>query len=204
VSFGIVAVLAVALSAPIAVYAEDQMLPAEEQVLAPASVPGPSATTTSVEASRVNAAQHVLLSGDLGSLQEETLMAVVAAAPSWDETSGYGAVEASRAGASALLAPVAGPTWDETSGYGAVEASRATNAQQALQSHDLGSMQEEALAAIVAAAISWDDTSGYASVEASRAAAATLLAPVAAPSWDATSGYGAVEASRAMIGHPGL
>jgi hypothetical protein len=77
-------------------------------------------------------------------------------------------------------------------------------AQRALLSGDMGSMQEDRLLAIVAAAPSWDDTSGYASVEASRAAAATLLAPVAAPSWDATSGYGAVEASRAMIGHPGL
>ena len=48
----------------------------------------------------------------------------MAAAPSWDETSGYSSVEAGRA-ANALLAH-AGPSWDETSGYGAVEVSRAT------------------------------------------------------------------------------
>ena len=42
-------------------------------------------------------------------------------------------------------------------------------AQQALQAGDLGSMQEEALFAVVAASSSWDETSGYGSVEASRA-----------------------------------
>jgi hypothetical protein len=56
---------------------------------------------------------------------EESLLAAVPAAPSWDETSGYGSVEASRADASALLAPGTAPSWDETSGYGSVEASRA-------------------------------------------------------------------------------
>src|SRR5829696_428424 len=183
----------VALTAPITVHAQDQVL-TEEQALAPASVPGPA---VSVEDSRVSAAQHALLSPDLGSLQEEALMAVVAAAMSWDATSGYGAVEASRAAASALYAPVAGPTWDETSGYGAVEAIRAepdayvapaasttadaasrfgsvaanrvANAEYALQAGDLGSMQEEALTAIVAAGASWDETSGYGVLESSRA-----------------------------------
>jgi hypothetical protein len=74
-------------------------------------------------------------------------------------------VEATRAAASALLAPAAAPSWDETSGYGAVEATRATighpaasttaeqtrlvAAQQALLSQDLGSLQEDALTAIV-------------------------------------------------------
>jgi hypothetical protein len=59
-------------------------------------------------------------------MQEERLLAIVAAAPSWDESSGYGSVEASRAAASTLVASVAAPSWDETSGYGSVEASRAT------------------------------------------------------------------------------
>jgi hypothetical protein len=59
-----------------------------------------------------------------------TLLAA-GAAPSWDDTSGYGSVETSRAAASTLLAPAAGPSWDETSGYGFVEASRAANAPAA-------------------------------------------------------------------------
>jgi hypothetical protein len=83
-----------------------------------------------------------------------------------------------------------------------VRVTRALAAQRALLTGDIGSMQEERLLAIVAAAPSWDATSGYGSVEASRAAASTLVAPIAAPSWDTTSGYGAVEASRATIGHP--
>jgi hypothetical protein len=86
------------------------------------------------------------------------------------------------------LAPVSGPTWDESSGYGSVEAVRASlaiptdiarpgtvdpvrvnRALDALHSGDLGSVQEDTLAAIVAAAIAWDDVSGYGSVEAIRA-----------------------------------
>jgi hypothetical protein len=43
--------------------------------------------------------------------------------PSWDETSGYSAVETIRAGQTRLIDI---PSWDETSGYGAVEANRAT------------------------------------------------------------------------------
>jgi hypothetical protein len=84
---------------------------------------------------------------------EEQLLVAAPAAPSWDETSGYGSVEASRAEISALFAPVTGPSWDATSGYGSVEASRS------------------AASVLLAAgtAPSWDDTSGYGSVEASRA-----------------------------------
>jgi hypothetical protein len=190
----VAAMVMVALSAPIAVHAEDPVVPVEEQALAPASIPGPS---VSVADSRVSAAQQALLSPDLGSMQEEALLAVVATAMSWDQTSGYGVLEASRAAAAALYAPVAGPTWDETSGYGMVEAIRAepdvsvapatgttadaasgvgsgganrvTNAEYALRTGDLGSMQEDALTAIVAAGASWDDTSGYRALEASRA-----------------------------------
>jgi hypothetical protein len=188
---------------------------AEEEVADLAPVAAPAAVGTSpeeVRAIRVLAAQHALQRGDLGSLQEDALVAIVAAAPSWDATSGYGAVEAGRGATSALLAP-AGPSWDQTSGYGAVEASRATigspatstsavqtrvlAAQRALQGGDLGSLQEDALLAVVSAGQSWDETSGYGSVEASRATASTLFALVAAPSWDETSGYGSVEASRA-------
>jgi hypothetical protein len=100
------------------------------------------------------------------------------------------------------LAPVAGPAVDDTSAHAVRAATRVLAAQDALQSGDIGSMQEERFLAIVAAAPSWDATSGYGSVEASRAAASTLVVPIAAPSWDTTSGYGAVEASRATIGHP--
>ena len=44
----------------------------------------------------MRAAQQALLAGNLGSLQEEHILAMVAASPSWDATSGYASVEASR------------------------------------------------------------------------------------------------------------
>jgi hypothetical protein len=146
------AVLMLALSAPIAVHAQDQV-PAEERVLvaedrglALAPVAGLSwdktsgygsveasraaialpATSTTTETNRVLVAQHALAAGDLGSMQEDVLFAVVAASASWDVTSGYGSVEASRAAnalatASATVttqvpsdvrwAPDTGPAW---------------------------------------------------------------------------------------------
>ena len=65
-----------------------------------------------------------------------------------------------------LVPAPAGPSWDEMSGYGAVEAGRA--AQHALLSGDLGSTQsglihcrpcrEEALAALLAAGTARDET----------------------------------------------
>jgi hypothetical protein len=181
-SFGIVAVFAIALAAPIAVHAEDETLPAAELALAP--VPGSPSTTqvpsdvrwapadtiapaTSVAASRVRAAQQVLLSSDLGSLQEETLMGVVATAMTWDETSGYGSVEASRAHIG-HLAPIAGSSWDAITGQSTVRANR----------------RGTALYATSAPSPSWDETSGYGSVEASRAvrvSSSMLPAPSAAP-----------------------
>ena len=132
-------------------------------------------------------------------------LAAAPTGPSWDETSGYGTVEVSRAtighdglasgeasGTTGREASAAiGYSWDETSGYGSVEASRAT-------------VPEAAIGA------SWDESSGYASVEASRATIApgtsdrgslqedhVTAAPVS-PSWDETSGYGAVEENRAV------
>jgi hypothetical protein len=105
---------------------------------------------------------------------EEQVLTAAPAAPSWDETSGYGSVETSRATASALRAPVSGPTWDETSGYGSVEASRAD--VNALLSGEVISGQEHSLALAVLAATVWDETSGYGSVEASRASASELWA----------------------------
>ena len=68
----------------------------------------------------VNAEDEVIVS-----VEEEQVLAAAPADLSWDESSGYGSVEASRAAASALYAPVADPSWDDTSGYGSVEASRA-------------------------------------------------------------------------------
>jgi len=160
------AMLVVALSAPIAVYAQDQPLPAEEQALAPAAIPGPAG---SVEAGRVSTAQHALLSPNLGSLQEETLRAVVAAAMTWDQTSGYAVVEAIRAEPDVSVAPAAGTTADAASGFGAGAVNRVANAQHALAAGDLGSLQEDALTAIVATGSSWDDSSGYGALEAGRA-----------------------------------
>ena len=174
------ALFTVALSTPLMVHAEDQIIGAEDQVIALAPVAGPSwdetsgygaveasratighpAASTTLEQTRMAAAQRALLSGDIGSMQEESLLAIVAAAPSWDETSGYGAVEASRAANALPAAPAESTTAEET---------RAPAAQQALQSHDLGSLQEDALLAVVATGASWDETSGYGSVEASRA-----------------------------------
>jgi hypothetical protein len=176
------AVLAFVLCAPMAVNAEDEVITADEQILAAAP-----------------------------------------ALPSWDESSGYGSVEASRAAAYTLLAPAPAPTWEETSGYASVEATRAE--VSALVSGEMMTSQAQALAfAAAAAATLWDATSGYGSVEASRAANALPAAPdtftgqvssdvrsaperapeyamdplvAAAMAWDETSGYGSVEASRA-------
>jgi hypothetical protein len=171
----LVTVLTFALSAPITVDAEEQVV-AEEQIVA---------------------------------AEEQVPALAPVAGPSWNESSGYGSVEASRAAighddgvsdygptgheASAAM----GLSWDEMSGYGSVEASRAE--VSALMSGELISGRDQALAFAADAAMLWDETSGYGSVEASRAAASALYAPVAGPSWDETSGYGSVEASRAEM-----
>jgi hypothetical protein len=127
--FGIATMFAFTQLAPVAVTAQEEVAVTAEEVAALAPVAAPVVAGTSgddVRAARALAAEHALQSGDIGSMQEEHLYAIVAAAPSWDATSGYGSVEASRAAASALLAPVAAPSWDETSGYRSVETSRAT------------------------------------------------------------------------------
>jgi hypothetical protein len=124
------AMFTVALSTPLMVHAEDQVIGAEDQVIALAPVAGPSwdetsgygaveasratighpAPSTTLDQTRMAAAERALLTGDIGSMQEESLLAIVTAAPSWDETSGYGSVEASRA---MIRHPAAGTT-DET------------------------------------------------------------------------------------------
>jgi hypothetical protein len=161
------AVLTLALSAPLAVNA-DTVVTGEDEVLTVAPVAAPGVAGTSGEdlrATRALAAERALLVGDIGSLQEERLRAIVAAAPSWDETSGYGAVEASRA---TIGSPATSTSAEQT---------RLLAAQHALQGGDLGSLQEDALLAVLSAAPSWDETSGYGSVEASRAANAIPVAP---------------------------
>jgi hypothetical protein len=126
---------------------------------------------------------------------EEPVLAAAPAAASWDETSGYGSVEASRADVSALWSgelirdqeqtlafagAAAATLWDAMSGYGAVEASRAANAlpvaPSAFPSQVPSDVRwaperalEHAMNPLVAAAMAWDETSGYGAVEASRA-----------------------------------
>jgi hypothetical protein len=160
------------LLAPVAVNAEDEVA-----ALAPVAAPSVDETSAEdVRATRAIAAESALLTGDIGSMQEEHLLAIVAVAPSWDATSGYGAVEASRATIghpAALTSQVPADVRWAPEGViapaSSVEAGRILAAQQALQSQDLGSLQEDALFAVVAAGSSWDQTSGYGSLEASRA-----------------------------------
>ncbi|MFN8593283.1 MAG: hypothetical protein U0031_17650 [Thermomicrobiales bacterium] len=77
------------------------------------------------------------------------------ALPSWDEYSGYGAVEGYRASLATASA-----SWDASSGYGVVERTRALRAPAVgadfglprnSRINDLGSLQEEYLAARAAA-----------------------------------------------------
>jgi hypothetical protein len=103
--------------------------------------------------------------------QEQSPVLAPDAGPSWEETSGYQSVEASRVDL-AVVTPAASTMTDAASGYGTVEANCVLIAQHALASSDLGSRQEEALFAVVAAVPSWDRSSGYGAVEASRAIAA--------------------------------
>jgi hypothetical protein len=175
---GTAVVFAFTLLAPVAVNAQDDVA-----VLVSAAPAGEDTDIQDVRAARALAAQRGLQSGDIGSMQEERLYAIVAAGPSWDQTSGYESVEASRAAIghatsntseeAALLAQVpADVRWAPARAIAPgspAEASRVLAAEQALQSPDLGSMQEEALLAVVAASSSWDETSGYGAVEAARA-----------------------------------
>lgn len=119
---------------------------------------------------------------------QDQALAVAPAAPFWDESSGYGSVEASRAAASPLI--VADSAWDVASGYGAVERSRVSmSAMHAMSAgttqsfpdvrwapalkidSDLDSARDGLRAADLATARAWEDwdeTSGYGSVEANR------------------------------------
>jgi hypothetical protein len=144
-------------------------------------VPGAGTTANaasgsgSVQLNRVSIVQHALQADDLGSLQEEALAAIVAPGASWDETSGYGAVEASRA-------TIGHPAASTTN-----QANRVFAAERALLSHDLGSLQEEALAAVVADPMAPAQSSDYGSLEATRA---ELLAQFRAIELALSSGLG--------------
>ena len=128
-----VVVVTFALATPVAVNAEEEVV-TEEQVLA---APEQTRLLSWPRPPIVGRDQRLWLSGGeprrrervvvrgVDQWQEQALAFAAAAAMAWDDTSGYGAVEASSAAASALLAPVAGSSWDDTSGYGAVEANRA-------------------------------------------------------------------------------
>jgi hypothetical protein len=156
--FGIATMFAFTLLAPVAVSAQEEVADTTQQeVPVLASVAAPAVVSTSGEDGRAIAAERALLSGDFGSMQEEHLRAIVAAAPSWDETSGYGAVEASRA---TIGSPATSTSAEQT---------RVLAAQQALEGGDLGSLQEDVLLAVMSAGQSWDETSGYGAVETSRA-----------------------------------
>jgi hypothetical protein len=201
---GLASVFALTLLAPVVVTAEEEVT-----ALAPVAAPAVAGTSgDDVRTARALAAAHALQGGEIGSMQEEHLYAIVAAAPSWDDTSGYGSVETSRATIghapasmteeatllaqfraiertlSLSLAP--GPQvpsdvrWAPARAVAPdseAAATRVLAAEQALQSYDLGSVQEEALLAVVATSSSWDETSGYGSVEASRAAMALPEVP---------------------------
>jgi hypothetical protein len=134
--FGIVTVFAFTLLVPAAVTAEDE-------VAALVPVAAPSVDNTSADdvrvATRALAAQRALLTGGMGSMQEERLLAIVAAAPSPDATSDCGSAEASHA---SIGHPATSMTAEQT---------RVLAAQQALRSPDLGSLQEDALTAVVVA-----------------------------------------------------
>jgi hypothetical protein len=167
----IIAFLASALFAPIAVNAKEQVLAAEPATItnqvpsdarwAPERVAAPA---TSTEASRMIAAQRALQSGDLGSMQEEALAALVASNVSWGATSGYDALEANRVAASGLIStarseasclqeyaistsPSVSATWGETSGYNVLEANRVAASMliaQSVSGSDLGATDKAA------------------------------------------------------------
>ena len=80
--FGIIAVLGLTLLAPAAVTAEDEVA-----VMAPVAAPAVVGTSAEdVQATRAIAAEHALLTGDIGSLQEEALLAIVAASTTAEQT----------------------------------------------------------------------------------------------------------------------
>src|SRR5688500_13960676 len=81
-SFAIIAVLGLTLLAPVAGTAED-----EGAVMAPVAAPAVVGSSgEDVGATRALAAERVLRSGDIGSLQEQALLAIVAASTTAEQT----------------------------------------------------------------------------------------------------------------------
>lgn len=79
---GIITVLALTLLAPVAVTAQDEIAD-----LAPVAAPAAVGTSLDeVRATRALAAQNALRSGDIGSLQEDALFAIVAASTSAEQS----------------------------------------------------------------------------------------------------------------------
>jgi hypothetical protein len=89
-------------------------------------------------------------------MAEDPMLAMAPSAPSWDEASGYGSVEAIRAAIG--LGGSDGPV-----------------VQVVPPAREIGGLQEEYLAARTVASTTWDETSGYHSVEISRGTASQLL-----------------------------
>ena len=142
--FGVTAVFALTLLAPRVVTAEKDVA-----VLAPVAAPSVADTSAeAVRAARALAAERVLQTGDIGSLQEEHFLAIVAPGPLPDATVDFGSDTGSRV----ANAPVA------VTVERAAEQTRVLAAQKALLSDDLGSMQEEALIIVVTTGTASDAT----------------------------------------------
>jgi hypothetical protein len=109
---GSTVVFALLLLAPVAVTAEDEVA-----VMAPVAGPLVVGTVEDVRATRALAAERALLSGDIGSLQEEALVAIVAVSPTAEPTRVLAAQQA-------LLSPDLGSLQEEAL-TAIVEASRA-------------------------------------------------------------------------------
>jgi hypothetical protein len=92
-SFGIIAVFALTLLAPVAVTAEEEEVAVLDLIAAPAVV---GTGADDVRAPRVLAAERALQSGDVGSMQEEALVAIVAASTTAEQTRVLAAQQALR------------------------------------------------------------------------------------------------------------
>ena len=109
---GSTVVFALSLLAPVAVTAQDEVA-----VRAPVAGPLVAGTVEDVRAARVLAAERALLSGDIGSMQEDALFAIVAASATAEQTRVLTAQQA-------LLSPDLGSLQEEAL-TAIVEASRA-------------------------------------------------------------------------------
>jgi hypothetical protein len=101
-SFGLAALFAFTLLVPAAVTAEDDVA-----VMAPVAAPAVVGTSAEVRAAtRAPAAERALQTGDIGSLQEDALFAIVAASTTAEQTRVHAAQQA-------LLSPDLGSLQEE-------------------------------------------------------------------------------------------